>query len=301
MKKLIPIISGLLLLVGIGAFVILKVQKSATPSSQVIKPQNILKKVSQEEYSEDGARRLVQRYWELHEEENFEKMYDLLSPNDRTLVSRETFIRKNREDVRENQMPIPKWEITAIELRPETKEAVATITVDSILGKVKEFDTVIYVDGKWYQKLETDSYSFYGVSLSENPNIKKFRVGEIVVMPGLELKVVAIKESNLYEAGYERKTPKGKFVLVTAEIKNTGKQTYKGFMTRFKLIDDKDREYNDEGLYESLTGPKEIAAGFSETGDIIFDIPLDSKASKLLIQTESGGQLYLVDLSVIQH
>jgi len=302
-KKSLILIGFLLIVVGLLIFVksVIDKKESVLQSPVLSEPikekkKSIVQKVFQEQYSEEAAKKFVIQYQELNKKEKFEEMYKLLCLGDKEIVSKEVFVQKNRESVKNQEMPAPEIEITNVELKTETKQAVIYVSLDTILGMLKEQDTIGYIDGKWCQKL--DHYSFYGIPVSMDPNIKKFKAGETVILPGLEIRVISVKENSLFEREYDREIPKGKFVFVTAEIKNTGKQTYKGYMTRYKLIDNQDREYEDKSFYDSLTGPTEIAPGFSESGDIIFDIPKESKPSELLIQTEGDNQ-YLIDLSVL--
>lgn len=254
------------------------------------------KKVSKPKPTEAGARAFEQKYWKLMDSGKYAEGYALLSPQDKKLISKELFVKKNQEKEAERKVPRPKIEINSVELKDN--QAKLSLGFDTPLGKITQLDTIVFIDGKWYQKLEIDSLIFYGVSPMKIPEIKKAALNERISIPAFDAVVLKAETSKTATGEFgERKTAQGKYVVIEATITNTGKETFRFDAKDFlKLMDSEGRTFEPVTEFAVFDFFKEIGAGMNETVKVGFDVPESAGGFKLLIGTENDK--YLVELGI---
>lgn len=274
-------LASIIIMVSIAFLSISCTKEIVKPQKQILKP------------TEEGAKKLAEKYWKLNYEAKYSEMYDLLSPKDMKLVSKEKYIESMKKRDEESLIPKVMPKITAVAV--EGNLAKASLSYDTPFGKVTQDDTIIFVNGNWYQRLETDSLMEFGVPLAKLPDIKKANFNEQISVPAFDAIVHKVEVNKTMTDEYgTRETAKGKYIILEISIINTGKQPFRFSPEKYlNLSDNRDRIFNlAEFAPGTMTAP-EIIASMTEKGLVAFDIPEDAQGLQLLIDKR-----YLVDLGI---
>jgi len=124
---------------------------------------------------------------------------------------------------------------------------------------------------------------------------KIFNLGDKVAIGGMEYTVDKdVFATPALGSGYVNKQADGIFIVLSITIKNNGKNEVFLTSNSFKLKDFQEREYNADagaGIYLSTMGLnglvlKNLGAGLSTNGGIVFDVPADDTGLVLEITGE---------------
>ena len=94
-----------------------------------------------------------------------------------------------------------------------------------------------------------------------------------------------------------------KFILIEAEISNTGKDSLSLYESTFPLFDNKDRKYTPTQVYGvGLSGnyltTQYTKPGFSEKGKLVFEVPTDSTEVSLQVAKKDTNDVYRFRLNI---
>lgn len=251
--------------------------------------------------TKEGAKKLVRQYRELADEERYIEMYKLLTPQDRKLVSRETFVGKQREKARdEEQWP---WRVEAVYL--EGSKAKVSVVYDKPSGSDIEIVEVWFIEGQWFRRLDVDSLILYEVSLDKIPQLEKAELGDEVSANSFdvvvhEVETSAVVTEEVTGGQVETYTARGKYVTVTMTATNTDERESVFSPDEYLvLIDSKSKTFSISGdvipvMSELVSG--EVTPGESRKGKLVFDVPEESSGFRLIIG--SGDKRYVISLGV---
>ncbi len=143
------------------------------------------------------------------------------------------------------------------------------------------------------------------VSQSEQKEDKKdkkkeeiYKVGDSFETGKLGAKILEVEEKEEFKSDNEfidSVKTEGKFIAVTAELTNNDEKARMFSSTQFKIIDDKDREFetltsaelmmilDDKNLFLEECNP-----GMSRTGIFVFEVPKDVESYSLKVYSGVG-------------
>lgn len=276
-----------------GAIIVIA---GCTASNQTSSRSDTPKPQSPPKPTETGARAFAKKWVELARAGKYAELYELLSPDDKKLVSKKTYIETSKKNKEEASTIDYKVTIGTIEMGENT--AKVTRSVATPLGNISDIDEIVFMDGKWYQKLEAESLLDFGVSPTKINGIKREALGQQFSIPAFSANITNARTDKTATSEYgSRETAKGKFVMVDVSIVNTGKQPFRPSESEyFKLIDSQGRSFNPSDSYMVFSSFDEIAPGLSETKTIGFDVPEDAKG--LILIVGKGSELRFVELGV---
>lgn len=243
--------------------------------------------------TKQGALEFGKKYWKLMDEKKYADAYELLSPENKKMVSKDAFLKRLREQDEQNKNIIINPEVIDAEVSGDA--AKLTIILKNPMGDVTETDNIVFVDGKWYQQLENDSLISYGVDPVKIPGIEKASLGQAFSIPGFDAVVNQAIADKISTGEFgTRDTAQGKFVITTITVTNTGKEAFRFMPDDYlKLLDSEQRSFN-PSTEPSFSFGDEIGPGMNAALKIGFDVPENAKGFKLLVG--SGNDQYLIDL-----
>lgn len=272
MKKLIPILILFVLFAG-------ACKKTTTQVKQVIpKP------------TEKGAEKFVKKYWSLMNKLKYEKNYELLSPQDQKLVSKKTFIDARKEDKTNYKV-----EVGPVVLDGRT--AKATLFFNTPLGRQSSVDKIIFVGGRWYQKLEQDSLISHGVNPSKIAGIKQATIGEQFSIPAFSATIKGVNKDKTITGEFgNRSTAQGIFIIVDFDVTNTGKQQFSFNADDYMVAVDSESRLFGSSQDSATESFAQINPGMVAQLKVAFDVPEQAKEFSLLVGTENNR--YLIPLGI---
>lgn len=162
-------------------------------------------------------------------------------------------------------------------------------------GKVIQEETKI-------AKLEITTTPKETASPSEiEKEIKTANIGEKIIVDDISYMVNNVK-TFVTLGNYFKEKADGVFYVIDLTIENIGKETQNIFSSRFKLIDDQGRIFDEDSeakykLNNPIDFGEQIHPNLPIKGTIVFDLPKDAKGLKLEIKGDwLSVEKVLVDL-----
>jgi hypothetical protein len=131
---------------------------SKTSQSVTLEMANQEKLVNIQETPEDTVKNIASAYWEAAKYNDHRVIYDFLSPDDKKLISKEDYIKKQSE---EDFIVINNFTIESVYI--EGNIATVRITIDANTGTFPGTTTFVLIDGKWYKMLSEENKRFLGI------------------------------------------------------------------------------------------------------------------------------------------
>ena len=133
---------------------------------------------------------------------------------------------------------------------------------------------------------------------SDNPKTETkttFAIGDKISIDNVDYTVNEAFNLPIVGSSYVNKEADGTFVIISIEVKNNKNNEILLTSNDFKLKDSQSRVYNADssaGLYLDTMGYKsfmfkQLGAGLSTNGEVVFDVPKDAKGLVLEISGES--------------
>lgn len=241
--------------------------------------------------TEADAKEFTGFYWQLIDDYNYSRAYDMLAPEDKKLVSKKEFVRKKAE--RRFNGPV---KVASVVL--DRGVASVTLTYKGQGGTKYATDDVIFRRGKWYQKLSVDSLIFdYDADPKDIPGIKRTKVGETFPAGGFDVVVKDVDRNKTIPDGTEPSVPaKGSYVIVAFDVTNVGKRsaTWRAGDNVW-LFDEHGRVFTAASL-PGVNSAVELGPGLSASLRAVFDVPSTDKSFRLLIGRGGSRRLLYFNL-----
>lgn len=154
MLKKVTIASVLLVIIIASAFYFLQSRNGV--ATTVDRANN--KPLFIKETPEEAVRKVATAYWEAAKYKDYANEYGFLSEEDKKLISKEEFVRRQSTD---DIIVINNVKIDSITI--DSDRASVRVLIDGNTGVYPGTTTFILVDGKWYKELNQGNKEFLGI------------------------------------------------------------------------------------------------------------------------------------------
>lgn len=286
------IIIGVVVLVviglGIGAW-LLFFSKPESGHEESGAPAGAQKELTKKE--EETARAFAEEILKSLQEQDYSKMYNLLTEEDRAKISESDFIKQRVEDF--TGVTMTGWEIKEVLEEEDGASVRVVVESDSIFGHNTEsiFLPLLKRDGKWF------------LSLGAARTVIEKGVGDEVELATIKFKVNKVEEKQVLTKSWGDPTlakENAKFVVVDMNITNITKTSMTFPDEAFVLIDNQERQYeiysNTIGSIDNYLNMRTLAPSIMESGVIVFEIPQDATSYSITIAKAETNEAYKVIL-----
>jgi len=236
-----------------------------------------------------GAKDFTEQYWRLINTFEYEQVYKLLSPQDRKLVNKMTFITRTRQS---NELDRT-TQIDSVTLEGKNAKVKVSHEIvdpsDQTTKTISEFK-ITFIDGEWHPKLEKLDLFFYGASPSKI-GIGRAAMGETFSIPAFSATVKNAARDKIKKDQYGRS-----YTVVELQIQNQEKQ-WLNFKTAdyFAVTDDTQLTrwpLSDAEIEDSI----ELGPGSSAKVQVAFGLSEYDGEYSLLVG--NGDDYYLIPLGL---
>lgn len=122
--------------------------------------------------------------------------------------------------------------------------------------------------------------------------IKEHKINDTVVFGELEFKITGYEEKERIGDAFYGYSTKGKYVIVSYEVTNIGKETYTVYDLELYLIDSEERIFDEfrEGLWyvsdDFLVIGEQLQPGLEFEGKTLYEVPKDTEDMKIMISDD---------------
>jgi len=225
--------------------------------------------------SEEGARQLAEKYYELIGRYEYEKVFDQLRSKDKKLVDKDAFLNR----LRQSNEGLLKTSIVSVTLMSDDK---AEISATQEIEGFESTETIMRVNffsfdsanNSWHPYLSKPDLFFYGADPDEL-GIIKAAVLERLTLPLFDAEVLsANRDDTLNESGQ-------KSVLVQLKVTNKAKNGGGNFIF-------------DPGIYTALSDFTQLLTGPDKELSAVVRIEPDNEANVSIIFPTSNTELSIL-------
>lgn len=241
------------------------------------------------------AKVFVERMLKLIQNKEYGKVWDLLSPESKKLITRSEYVKRFTESA-------GNYNITSYAVKDVNEEAngasvqwVIRYSNNPFTPEETSVTDLVKINGNW----------FIQIGGAASYNIIEKHIGDLVELATLKFKINGSEEKSVITSTYDNPVyakENSKFVFVDMTITNTTNTPDRFPSTdSFALIDQNDRQfkiYTDKSIVygpDYLTG-RDLAPGINERGLIVFEIPTDANSYGIAIGKAGTNDIYKVIL-----
>lgn len=242
------------------------------------------------------AKVFVERMLKLIQNKDYGKVWDLLSPESKKIITRSEYVKQFVESA-------GNYNITSFAVKDVNEETngasvqwVIRYSNNPLTPEETAVTDLVKINGNWFIQLGGTATSY---------TIINKQIGDEVVLATLKFKINASEERTIITSTYSNSVSakeNSKFVFVDMTITNITNTPFTFPATdSFALMDSSDRQfkiYTDEPIVygqEYLTG-KDLPPGINRRGWIVFEAPNDATSYGIAIGKSGTDDLYKVIL-----